>query len=56
MDAARRVADRLGMRSHIHFDARSTLRTMPPYPVVVVSIVLLLIVALAGVLLNLRWD
>ena len=35
---------------------RPALRTMPPYPVVVVCVVVFLIAALAGVLLNFKWE
>jgi hypothetical protein len=44
------------MRSHPELVARPALRTLPPYPVVIVCVVVFLIAALGGVLLNFRWE
>jgi hypothetical protein len=56
MDGPRAVPHRRAMRTHPEPDLRPALRTMPPYPVVVVCVVVFLIAALAGVLLNFKWE
>lgn len=57
MDAPHAIAHRRPMRSHHpEIDVRPALRTLPPYPVVIVCVVVFLIAALGGVLLNFKWE
>ena len=56
MDGASLRPHRRAMRSHPELVARPALRTLPPYPVVIVCVVVFLIAALGGVLLNFRWE